>query len=122
MTLFHVFSGWDTTSAAYGQGKLPILKLLKKSKGAREEADVFLQKNRTPETIYEAGARILYCGKDSIYWVIWDIWNIVVIVVVMVVVVVVVVVVVMGVALAVAVGVVVVIVVYSDSRTYITDI
>ena len=56
--------------------------------------------------------------KIQVYWMIWDIWNIVVIVIVVVVVVVVVVVI----GVAVAVGVVVVIVVYSDSRTYITDI
>ena len=44
LTFVHVFGGCDATSAVYGQGKLSILTLLKKSKAAREETDVFLQK------------------------------------------------------------------------------
>ena len=42
LTLVHYFSGCDTTSAVYGQGKLQILKLFEKFKVAREEADLFL--------------------------------------------------------------------------------
>ena len=37
LTFAHVFGGCDTTSAVYGQGKLSILTLLKKSKAAREK-------------------------------------------------------------------------------------
>ena len=68
LTLVHAFSGCDTTSSVYAQGKLPILKLLEKFKVAMEETDVFSQKARIPERICEAGIRtivMLYCGKDS---------------------------------------------------------
>ena len=64
----HAFSGCDTTSAVYGRGKLLILKLLEKSKAAREEADVFFQKNVSPEAVFEDGRKIfamLYGGKNS---------------------------------------------------------
>ena len=68
LTFVHVFGGCDTTSAVYGQGKLSILTLLKKSKAAREETDVFLQKNVSSETVCEARRKIfviLYGGKNS---------------------------------------------------------
>ena len=45
------------------------MKLLEKSKAERMKPDVFLLKDRTPETICEAGIRIfviLYCGKVSL--------------------------------------------------------
>ena len=64
----HAFGGCDTTTAVYGEGKLSILKLLEKSVAAREEADVFLQKDRYTETICKAGIRIFvvfYVGKGS---------------------------------------------------------
>ena len=48
LTFVHAFGGCDTTSAVYGQVKLSILKLLENLKGARVEADVFLQKNISP--------------------------------------------------------------------------
>ena len=57
-----------TTSAAYKQGNLLVLKLLEKFKAAREEAHVSLQKDRTKETMFETGIRIFvmfYCRKDS---------------------------------------------------------
>ena len=68
LTFIHVFGGCDTTSAVYGQSKLLTLKLLEKSKAAREEADLFLQKNVSPEAVCEAGRKILvmlYGGKIS---------------------------------------------------------
>ena len=68
LTFVHVFGGCDATSAVYGQGKLSILTLLKKSKAAREETDVFLQKNVSSETVCEARRKIfviLYGGKNS---------------------------------------------------------
>ena len=40
-TFINVFGGCDTTSSVYGPSKLSILKLLEKSKAAREEADLF---------------------------------------------------------------------------------
>ena len=52
----------------YGLGKLSILKLFEKSKAARVEADVFLQKNSSPEAVDEAGKKLfvlLYGGKNS---------------------------------------------------------
>ena len=67
LTFVHIFSGCDTASAGYGQGKLSILKLLEKSKAGREETDVFLQKNVSPELVYRAGRKIfviLYGGKN----------------------------------------------------------
>ena len=51
MILVHAFGECNTTSAAYEQGKLVVLKLLEKFKAAREEAHVFFWKDRTPETI-----------------------------------------------------------------------
>ena len=65
LTFVHAFGGCDTTSAVYGQSKLLILKLLEKSKVAREEA-VFFQKDISPEAVCEAGRKIfvmLYDGK-----------------------------------------------------------
>ena len=53
LILVYAFGEYITTSAAYKQGKLPILKLLEKFKAAREETHVFLQKDRTAKTICE---------------------------------------------------------------------
>ena len=68
ITLIHAFGGCDTTSATFSQGKLSILKLIERSKVARELADVFLTQSGTPEVIAAAGQKlfvILYGGKDS---------------------------------------------------------
>ena len=51
LTLVHAFGGCDTTSGVYGLVKLSILNVLGKSEAERRKADVFLQKDRTPETI-----------------------------------------------------------------------
>lgn len=51
LTLVHAFDGCDTTSGVYGLVKLSILKVWGKSKVERRKADVFLQKDRTPETV-----------------------------------------------------------------------
>ena len=53
LILIHTFGECKTISAAYGQGKLSVLKLLEKFKAAREETHVFLQKDKTTETICE---------------------------------------------------------------------
>ena len=58
MMLVHAFGGCDTTSAVYEQVKLSILQLLEKSKAVKEEADVLLQKNRTPVAIGKDVLRI----------------------------------------------------------------
>ena len=66
-----LFSRISSDSKVYGQGKLSILKRLEKSKAAREKTDVFLQKDRTPEAIWEAGIRIfvkLYGRKNPAWW------------------------------------------------------
>ena len=68
LILVHDFGECNTTSAAYEQDNLLVLKLFEKFKAAREEAHVFLQKDRTTETMFETGIRIfvmLYCRKDS---------------------------------------------------------
>ena len=70
LTFVHVFDRCDTTSAVYGQGKLLILKLLEISKAAREEADVFLQKNVSSLAACEAGRKLfvmLHGGKILIH-------------------------------------------------------
>ena len=58
MTFVHAFGGCDNTSAVFGQGKLSILKLLEEPKAAREEADVFLQKNMSTEAVCGAERKI----------------------------------------------------------------
>ena len=51
LILVHAFSECSTTSAAYEQGKLSVVKILQKFKATSEEAHVFLRKDRTTETI-----------------------------------------------------------------------
>ena len=52
LILVHAFGKCNTTSAAYEQGKLSVVKLLEKFKVASKEAHVFLQKDRTTKTTY----------------------------------------------------------------------
>ena len=66
--LVYTFCGFDTNSAVYKQGKLPVVKPLEKFETLREEADLLLPRSRTPGTIYEAWMRMfvmLCCGKAS---------------------------------------------------------
>lgn len=68
MRLVYTFCGFDTNSAVYKQGKLPVVKPLEKFETLREEADLLLPRSRTPGTIYEAWMRMfvmLCCGKAS---------------------------------------------------------
>ena len=79
LILVHAFGEYNTTSAAHQQGKLSVLKYLEKFKAARMEAHVFLQKNRTAETICETWVIIfvmITVEKIQIHWLIWDISNI----------------------------------------------
>ena len=46
LILVRAFGECSTTSAAYEQGKLPIVKRLEKFKAASKEVHVFLRKNR----------------------------------------------------------------------------
>ena len=67
MILVQAFIECNTTLAAYEQDKLLVLKLLEKFKAAREEAHVFLQKDRAAKIICETGIIIflmVYCGND----------------------------------------------------------
>ena len=54
LTFVHAFGGCDTTSAIYGQSKLSILKLLEKSKAAREE------------TVFQCFTRGSFC--NALWW------------------------------------------------------
>ena len=68
MRSVYTFCGFDTNSAVYKQGKLPVVKPLEKFETLREEADLLLPRSRTPGTIYEAWMRMfvmLCCGKAS---------------------------------------------------------
>ena len=68
LILVYALDECNTTSAAYKQDKLSVVKLLEKFKAAREEAHIFLQKDRTAEAICEIEIilfAMLYCGKDS---------------------------------------------------------
>ena len=51
LILAHAFGECNTTSAAYEQGKLSVVKILEKFKAASEQTHVFLRKDRTTETI-----------------------------------------------------------------------
>ena len=68
LRLVYTFCGFDTNSAVYKQGKLPVVKPLEKFETLREEADLLLPRSRTPGTIYEAWMRMFFmlcCGKAS---------------------------------------------------------
>lgn len=68
ITFIHAFGGCDTTSSIYGKGKTSILRLLEKSKDARQEADIFLKENCSPQVICTAGTKLfvqIYGGKSS---------------------------------------------------------
>lgn len=68
ITFIHAFGGCDTTSAIFGQGKLSILKLIKKNAASRAAADMFLKNDSTPDEIGEAGVKLfisLYGGKNN---------------------------------------------------------
>lgn len=55
----HAFSGCDTTSTLFGQGKMKFLSTLKKQPHLEENAAVFLDPNATPEQVAEAGESFL---------------------------------------------------------------
>lgn len=58
MVLFtHAFSGCDTTSALFGQGKTKITTLLSKSEPLAEQVEVFLRPDSTPQAVREAGIK-----------------------------------------------------------------
>lgn len=69
MVLFlHAFSGCDTTSALFRQGKMKFLSTLKKQRRLEQNASVFLISNATPTQVAEAGESFLvslYGGNNE---------------------------------------------------------
>lgn len=55
----HAFSGCDTTSALFNQGKVKFLTILKKHKNLQEVIQVFQDSNAEADTIADAGERFL---------------------------------------------------------------
>ena len=60
MTFVHAFEGCETTSTIYGMGKISILKLLEKSKSAKQYAEVFLEEDLSHDEICDAETKILH--------------------------------------------------------------
>ena len=68
LTIAHAFTGCDTTSAVFDQGKASIIKLFEKSPEARKIAGTFLKTDTTQDVVGEAGLKLfvlLYGGKSS---------------------------------------------------------
>ena len=64
----HAWSGCDTTSATFGQGKTTLLKKIKASKEIQAISSAMCNPNASQEEIGQAGVRlfvILYDGKQS---------------------------------------------------------
>lgn len=65
----HAFSGCDTTSAIFGQGKTKLLSVLSKQPDLLDAATTFLNNNATPEEIASAGNKYFVAlyggGKDD---------------------------------------------------------
>ncbi|KAL1446642.1 hypothetical protein WDU94_013905, partial [Cyamophila willieti] len=64
----HAFTGCDTTSALFGQGKTKITTLLSKNESLTEQVEVFLRPNSTPEVVKESGIKCfvaLYGGLSE---------------------------------------------------------
>ena len=64
----HAWSGCDTTSVTFGQGKLVILKKLESSEELQSLSETFMSEGATPEDISSAGERIfviMYNGKNE---------------------------------------------------------
>lgn len=64
----HAFTGCDTTSALYKQGKSKLMRLLKNSSTLRSHAEVFNENYASQDELSEAGGKIvlaLYGAKDK---------------------------------------------------------
>lgn len=64
----HAFSGCDSTSAFFGQGKMKMLSMFEKNPDLEKEAAIFLNTTSTPDEIAAAGERIivaLYSGNPN---------------------------------------------------------
>jgi hypothetical protein len=55
----HAFSGCDTTSALFNQGKMKFINVLRKNPDLNEIIQVFKNPNANPEIIAKAGERVL---------------------------------------------------------------
>jgi hypothetical protein len=55
----HAFSGCDTTSALFNQGKMKFINVLRKNPDLNEIIQVFKNPNADPEIIAKAGERVL---------------------------------------------------------------
>ena len=68
LLFLHAWSGCDTTSAAFGQGKIGLMKKLKLSKDVQAIAELMIDRNATVEQVGEVGVRlfvIVFGGKQS---------------------------------------------------------
>ena len=68
LLFLHAWSGCDTTSATFGQGKISLMKKLKQSKDVQAIAELMMDHNATVEQVGEVGVRlfvIVFGGKQS---------------------------------------------------------
>ena len=68
LLFLHAWSGCDTTSATFGQGKIGLIKKIKQSKDVQAIAELMMNHNATVEQVGKAGARlfvIAFGGKQS---------------------------------------------------------
>lgn len=68
LLFLHAWSGCDTTSATFGQGKVSIVKRLKQCDEIQDISELMMKRDVTTEQIGEAGARlfvIMYGGKET---------------------------------------------------------
>lgn len=68
LLFLHAFSGCDTTSALYRQGKKKFVKLMVQNPELLEVAEVFMSKDAHPDSLLDAGQKFLvalYGGKSG---------------------------------------------------------
>ena len=67
LPFLHTWSGCDTTSATFGQGKICLMKKIKQSKNVQMIADLMMDHSATTEQVGEAGVQlfvIVFGGKQ----------------------------------------------------------
>ena len=70
LLFLHAWSGCDTTSATFGQGKVGLMKKLKQSKNMQTIAELMMDYNATAEQVEEVGVQlfvIVFGGKRLIH-------------------------------------------------------
>ena len=68
LLFLHAWSGCDTTSTTFGQGKVALMKKLKQSKDVQMIAELMMDRNVTVEQVGEVGVQlfvIVFGGKQS---------------------------------------------------------